>query len=99
MTILLISLLAAVASLGMYTFNAPLLADPELGAVRSVTPYLWIWGIGGVLGSFLVGPVVARVRGPVSVSARMEIGRESYGDSVCQYVWIPRVAVPLKKKK
>ncbi|MGE4339076.1 MAG: MFS transporter, partial [Pigmentiphaga sp.] len=30
MTILLISLLAAVASLGMYTFIAPLLADPEL---------------------------------------------------------------------
>lgn len=67
MTILSISLLAAVASLGMYTFIAPLLADPELGAVRSVTAYLWIWGIGGVLGSFLVGPVVDRVRGPVLV--------------------------------
>ncbi|MBA1278033.1 MFS transporter [Stutzerimonas stutzeri] len=73
MTILLISLLAAVASLGMYTFIAPLLADPELGAVRSVTPYLWIWGIGGVLGSFLVGPVVDRVRGPVLVFAIMVI--------------------------
>lgn len=71
MTILSISLLAAVASLGMYTFIAPLLADPELGAVRSVTPYLWIWGIGGVLGSFLVGPVVDRVRGPVLVFAIM----------------------------
>ncbi|WP_312932362.1 MFS transporter [Stutzerimonas nitrititolerans] len=71
MTILLISLLAAVASLGMYTFIAPLLADPKLGAVRSVTPYLWIWGIGGVLGSFLVGPVVDRVRGPVLVFAIM----------------------------
>ncbi|MFI8464159.1 MFS transporter [Stutzerimonas stutzeri] len=73
MTILLISLLAAVASLGMYTFIAPLLADPKLGAVRSVTPYLWIWGIGGVLGSFLVGPVVDRVRGPVLVFAIMVI--------------------------
>lgn len=73
MTILLVSLLAAVASLGMYTFIAPLLADPDHGAVRSVTPYLWIWGIGGVLGSFLVGPIVDRVRGPVLVFAIMAI--------------------------
>lgn len=71
MTILLVSLLAAVASLGMYTFIAPLLADPDHGAVRSITPYLWIWGIGGVVGSFLVGPIVDRVRGPVLVFAIM----------------------------
>ncbi|MGY8822054.1 MAG: MFS transporter [Pseudomonadales bacterium] len=73
MTTLSVSLLAAVASLGMYTFIAPLLADPDLGAVRSVTPYLWVWGMGGVLGSFLVGPVVDRVRGPVLVFAIMII--------------------------
>lgn len=72
-TILLVSLLAAVASLGMYTFIAPLLADPNYGAVSSVTPYLWVWGIGGVLGSFFVGPVVDRVRGPVLVFAIMLI--------------------------
>lgn len=72
-TILLVSLLAAIASLGMYTFIAPLLADPNYGAVRSVTPYLWVWGIGGVLGSFLVGPVVDHVRGPVLVLAIMLI--------------------------
>lgn len=72
-SILLVSLLAAIASLGMYTFIAPLLADPDHGAVRSVTPYLWIWGIGGVLGSFLIGPVVDRVRGPVLVLAIMLI--------------------------
>jgi|GEM_PF-78618 len=72
-TILLVSLLAAIASLGMYTFIAPLLRDPEYGGVRSVTPFLWAWGIGGVLGSFLVGPVVDRVRGPVLVLAIMLI--------------------------
>ena len=38
LVILLVSLLAAIASLGMYTFIAPLLADPAYGAVRSVTP-------------------------------------------------------------
>ena len=64
LVILTVSLLAAIASLGMYTFIAPLLADPAYGAVRSVTPYLWVWGIGGVLGSFLVGPLVDRLKGP-----------------------------------
>ncbi|SHH08370.1 MFS transporter [Pollutimonas bauzanensis] len=63
--ILLVSLLAAVASLGMYTFIAPLLAATWQGASHSVTPYLWVWGIGGVLGSFLIGPLVDRIKGPV----------------------------------
>ncbi|MGM0701437.1 MAG: MFS transporter [Pseudomonadota bacterium] len=62
--ILTVSLLAAIASLGMYTFIAPLMTDPAYGAVRSVTPYLWVWGIGGVLGSFLAGPLVDRLKGP-----------------------------------
>ncbi|WP_369959213.1 MFS transporter [Pseudomonas benzenivorans] len=73
LVILLVSLLAAIASLGMYTFIAPLLADPAYGAVRSVTPYLWAWGIGGVLGSFLIGPLVDRIRGPVLTFAIMLI--------------------------
>ncbi|MDH4609052.1 MFS transporter [Pseudomonas sp. BN102] len=62
--ILLVSLLGAIASLGMYTFIAPLLATAEYGGVRSVTPFLWVWGIGGVLGSFLIGPLVDRIKGP-----------------------------------
>lgn len=73
LVILLVSLLAAIASLGMYTFIAPLLADPAYGTVRSVTPYLWVWGIGGVLGSFLIGPLVDRIRGPVLTFAIMLI--------------------------
>ncbi|KAA0013800.1 MFS transporter [Billgrantia pellis] len=64
LVILTVSLFAAIASLGMYTFIAPLLTDPAYGAVRSVTPYLWVWGIGGVLGSFLIGPLVDRLKGP-----------------------------------
>jgi predicted MFS family arabinose efflux permease len=62
--LLLVSLLAAIASLGMYTFISPLLSASQ-SAARSVTPYLWVWGVGGVIGSFLVGPLVDRVRGPV----------------------------------
>lgn len=65
LVILMVSLLAAIASLGMYTFIAPMLSAPEYGAVRSITPYLWVWGIGGVLGSFLIGPLVDRISGPL----------------------------------
>ncbi|KQR57987.1 MFS transporter [Acidovorax sp. Leaf160] len=65
LVILLVSLLAAVASLGMYTFITPLLAATAQGLDRSMTPHLWVWGVGGVLGSFLIGPLVDRVRGPV----------------------------------
>lgn len=65
MTILLVSLLAAVASLGMYTFIVPLMADPAYGGVDNITPYLWVWGLGGVAGSFLVGPLVDRIKGPM----------------------------------
>ncbi|WP_278387615.1 MFS transporter [Pseudomonas oryzihabitans] len=73
LTILLVSLLAAISSLGMYTFIAPLLSDPAYGGIRSVTPYLWVWGIGGVLGSFLIGPLVDRFRSAVLTLAIMVI--------------------------
>ncbi|MBD2794340.1 MFS transporter [Xenorhabdus szentirmaii] len=56
--ILLVSLLAAISSLGMYTFIAPLISDPNYRVTISVTSYLWVWGIGGVTGSFLIGPIV-----------------------------------------
>ncbi|WP_275288215.1 MFS transporter [Halomonas elongata] len=62
--ILSVSLLAAIASLGMYTFIAPFVAAYAEGGTTSITPYLWVWGIGGVAGSFLVGTVVDRMRGP-----------------------------------
>ncbi|WP_201766103.1 MFS transporter [Verminephrobacter aporrectodeae] len=73
MVILLVSLLAAIASLGMYTFIAPLLAAPEYGDIHSVTPYLWAWGVGGVLGSFLIGPLVDRIKGPTLTLSIMVI--------------------------
>jgi predicted MFS family arabinose efflux permease len=53
-----VSFLAAVASLGLYTYLAPVLA--AAGGVGSVAPYLWAWGAGGVLGSVLAGPLVDR---------------------------------------
>ncbi|MBF59657.1 MFS transporter [Halomonas sp. FeN2] len=71
MAILAVSLLAAIASLGMYTFIAPFMAAADSGTVRSITGYLWVWGIGGVLGSFLVGPLVDKFIGPVITLAIM----------------------------
>ncbi|QTF08487.1 MFS transporter [Brenneria izadpanahii] len=60
--ILSVSLLAAIASLGMYTFIAPfVMAYP---GVHSVVPWLWLWGIGGVLGSILIGMLTTRIAGP-----------------------------------
>ncbi|MFG2206837.1 MFS transporter [Streptomyces sp. NPDC048638] len=56
--IVTVSFLAAVASLGLYTYLAPVLA--AAGGVDRVAPYLWAWGAGGVLGSVLAGPLVDR---------------------------------------
>ncbi|WP_252106442.1 MULTISPECIES: MFS transporter [unclassified Halomonas] len=58
--ILSVSLLAAIASLGMYTFIAPFMAVPAFGGVSSIALYLWVWGVGGIAGSFLIGPFVDR---------------------------------------
>ncbi|CDG22475.1 Sugar efflux permease, MFS-like [Xenorhabdus poinarii G6] len=63
--ILLVSLLAAISSLGMYTFIAPLISDPSYNVTISITSYLWVWGIGGVIGSFLIGPIVDWIKGPL----------------------------------
>ena len=60
MGILVVSLLAAIASLGMYTFIAPLVAPDG----EAVAPFLCAWGVGGVAGSMLVGPLADRMAAP-----------------------------------
>ncbi|MCS2608562.1 MFS transporter [Halomonas dongshanensis] len=60
LSILSVSLLAAVASLGMYTFIAPFMFDIE--PMVSITLYLWVWGLGGIAGSVLIGPLADRYR-------------------------------------
>ncbi|WP_067831938.1 MFS transporter [Actinomadura kijaniata] len=62
-----VSFLAAVASLGLYTYLAPVLE--AAGGVRDVTPYLWAWGAGGVAGSLAVGPLADRVGRPRAILA------------------------------
>lgn len=69
--ILLVSFLAAIASLGMYTFMAPfMMSYPD---VRSVVPWLWLWGVGGILGSVLIGALTNRIGGPTLTLAIMGI--------------------------
>ncbi|WP_414080075.1 MFS transporter [Streptomyces sp. KN37] len=55
-----VSFLGAVASLGLYTYLAPVLDSSGGVGESQVAPYLWAWGIGGVLGSVLAGPLVDR---------------------------------------
>ncbi|MEU3600584.1 MFS transporter [Streptomyces sp. NPDC006798] len=54
-----VSFLAAVASLGLYTYLAPVLGAAGVDA-GGTAPYLWAWGIGGVLGSVVAGPLLDR---------------------------------------
>ncbi|MGA4841613.1 MFS transporter [Streptomyces sp. G45] len=55
-----VSFLGAVSSLGLYTYLAPVLDAAGGVGEGDVAPYLWAWGIGGVLGSVLAGPLVDR---------------------------------------
>jgi predicted MFS family arabinose efflux permease len=63
--IAVVSLLAGVASLGLYTYLAPFLADAA-GRTSTVAP-MWAWGAGGVLGSLLIGRIVDRTRRPYAI--------------------------------
>ena len=51
--VLLISLFAAISSLGMYTFLSPFVSSIYKEAY--ITVYFWYWGLGGVCGSILIG--------------------------------------------
>ncbi|WP_205519175.1 MFS transporter [Streptomyces olivoreticuli] len=62
-----VSFFAAVASLGLYTYFAPVMESESMGGVEGITPYLWAWGIGGVVGSVLIGTLVDRVRCPYTL--------------------------------
>jgi len=62
-----ISFLTAIASLGLYTYLAPVL-HATVG-IKSITPYLWVWGIGGVLGSFSIGSLIDRSKKPRQLMA------------------------------
>lgn len=60
--IISVTLLVGMASLGLYTYVAPLLA--EANATSNLPLYLWAWGVGGIVGSFSIGHIVDISRRP-----------------------------------
>lgn len=64
LSILLVSLLAAISSLGMYTFIASLIYAMIGQHAVSVTLYFWVWGIGGVVGSFAMRALIHKISSP-----------------------------------
>ncbi|QEE11623.1 MFS transporter [Bartonella krasnovii] len=56
-----ITLLTAIASLGAYTYMIPIIARsvPNLDMVAA----FWVWGAGGVIGSFSIGYLIDKTKG------------------------------------
>ncbi len=54
-----VSLVFNIASLGLYTYLAEILH--AAAGVTDPTLYLWIWGIGGIIGALTVGRVIDQV--------------------------------------
>lgn len=52
----LITFFASIASLGLYTYLAPLIK--EMTSSGNVSFYLWSWGFGGLIGSLMIGYLV-----------------------------------------
>lgn len=57
-----ISFLTAVSSLGLYTFISLIVTN--LHARYSLTEYFWVWGLGGMIGSFAVGKIIDKTKAP-----------------------------------
>ncbi|MDR2991957.1 MAG: MFS transporter, partial [Burkholderiaceae bacterium] len=53
-----ITFMTAIGSLGLYTYLAPTLH--ALADVTDMKYYLWLWGIGGMAGSFAIGTLIDR---------------------------------------
>lgn len=60
--IIAISFLTAVASLGLYTFISFIVTS--LNSKYNLTEYFWVWGVGGMIGSFTVGKIIDKTRAP-----------------------------------
>lgn len=63
----LVTLLTGVASLGLYTYIAEVLADTGLRDHQTFG--IWVWGLGGAVGVLLIGRIVDRVRTSLALTA------------------------------
>ncbi|OOE50262.1 MFS transporter [Salinivibrio kushneri] len=60
-----VTFLTAVASLGLYSYLAPVITS--ITQQTNLTPYLWIWGLGGMVGSFTIGHLIDWVKRPRTI--------------------------------
>ncbi|OAJ33713.1 Purine efflux pump PbuE [Piscirickettsiaceae bacterium NZ-RLO1] len=58
-----VSFLTAVASLGLYTYISPVI-NTLLSPSLNIVPYLWCWGIGGIIGSLSIGTLIDKTGKP-----------------------------------
>ncbi|MGR6116146.1 hypothetical protein ACTHHL_06105 [Aeribacillus composti] len=65
--IISVTFITSIASLGLYTYISTILDN--LKDTPSLAPYLWAWGIGGVIGSFSVGYFIDRTARPKMLMA------------------------------
>lgn len=68
----LVTLLTAVASLGLYTYLAPVLSGSALD--HNQTLGIWVWGLGGAVGALGIGRLVDHVRRPMRLSVVILVG-------------------------
>ncbi|PSV25667.1 MFS transporter [Photobacterium kishitanii] len=54
--VVIVTFLTAFASLGLYTYIAPLIHS--FNSHASLIPFLWFWGLGGLVGSFAIGYII-----------------------------------------
>ncbi|OOE51050.1 MFS transporter [Salinivibrio kushneri] len=60
-----VTFLTAVASLGLYSYLAPVITG--ITQQTNLTPYLWVWGLGGMVGSFTIGHLIDWVKRPRTI--------------------------------
>jgi predicted MFS family arabinose efflux permease len=60
-----VSFVTSAASIGLYTFAAPLLRSTS--GVTDPLPYLWVWSLGGVAGIYLCGMLIDATGRPESM--------------------------------
>lgn len=60
-----VTFLTAVASLGLYAYLAPVITG--ITQKTNLTPYLWVWGLGGMVGSFTIGHLIDWVKHPRAI--------------------------------
>jgi predicted MFS family arabinose efflux permease len=62
-----ITLLTSIASLGLYTYSASVIHGNV--KVNTIMPYLWAWGVGGIIGSFSIGALIDITKRPRQLMA------------------------------